>query len=70
MVIEAGLKLDVSPEGRLPVVRVTVPVKAASGVTVTVYCAIAPGVMFVDAGVTLRENSGVAEAGEETTKVL
>ena len=34
---DVGLKLGVTPDGRFPAPRFTVPVNPASGVTVTVY---------------------------------
>ena len=67
---EVGLKLGVTPEGRLPAVRFTVPVNPARGVTVTVYCADEPGMMVRDCGLTLTEKSGVADMGDEITNVL
>ena len=69
MLTEAGSKFALTPAGRPLALRFTAPVKPAKGVTVTEYCAAAPGVIFLDAGVTLRKKSGVVEAGAEATKV-
>ncbi len=69
MLTVAGLKFAATPLGKPLAESVTTPVKPASGVTVTVYCAAVPGVTaFVD-GVALSEISGVEEAGAEATKV-
>lgn len=67
---DVGLKPADTPEGRLPALKVTIPVNPASGVTVTAYCAAEPGVIVRDDGITLREKSGVAEMGDEITNVL
>ena len=67
---DVGLKPAVTPDGRLPALRFTVPVNPARGVTVTVYCAGEPGVIVRDDGVAFSEKSGVAEIGDEITNVL
>ena len=64
-----GLKFADAPAGNPPALRFTVPVKPASGVTVTVYCTLLPGVTDRDEGVAVMAKSGVVDAGAEATKV-
>ena len=67
---EAGLKLALDPAGKPVALRFTVPVKPASGVTVTEYTALSPGITELQMGVALIEKSGVLEADAEATKVM
>jgi len=48
--MDVGLKPALAPAGRPVTLKVTVPVNAASGVTVTVYVVFAPGETVCDAG--------------------
>ena len=69
ILIVAGLKVAVAPVGRPVALRLTVPVKPASGVTVIEYVVSPPGTNDREDGVALIAKSGVAEAGDEATKV-
>ena len=65
-----GLNTALAPVGSDEAVRFTAPVKPASGVTVIVYWADAPGITFLDDGETAMEKSGVVDAGAAAMKVL
>ena len=67
---EVGLKPAVAPVGKFEPLKFTVPVKPASGVTVTEYWAEPPGTTVREEGFTDTTKSGVADAGAEATKVL
>ena len=66
---EAGLKFAVAPAGKPVAVRLTLPVKPADGVIVSVYCALAPGVTACKDGPAISEKSGVEANGAAVTKV-
>ena len=66
---EAGLKLAVVPAGKPVELRATVPVNPASGVTVTEYAALSPGITARADGLTVIEKFGVLDADAEATKV-
>ena len=68
--MDAGLKPGVTFAGNPVALKLTVPVKPASGVTVTVYGATPVGTTVRDEGVTETTKAGVAEAGAAATKVL
>ena len=70
MLIVAGTNAALAPDGRPLALRFTIPVKPASGVTVTEYVVLFPGTSAREDGVALIEKSGVDEAGAEVTKVL
>jgi hypothetical protein len=65
-----GLNCAVVFAGSDDAVRATAPVNPAKGVIVTTYCPVAPGVTFLEVGVTDTAKSGVVEAGTEVTNVL
>ena len=67
---DVGLNTGAPPPGKLVALKLTVPRNPASGVTVTVYCALPVGTTVRDDGLTLTTKSGVAEAGAAATNVL
>jgi hypothetical protein len=66
---DTGLKSEVNPTGRPLALRLTVPVNPASGVIVTSYTALSPGITDLEEGLTVIEKFGVLEADDEATKV-
>ena len=70
IVTEVGLKLAEAPAGNPVALKLTVPVKPADGVIVTVYCALPLGTVTRVAGETFMSKSGVDENGAEVTSVL
>ena len=70
MLIDVGLKTPLAPVGRPLVLRLTCPVKPASGVIVTVYAALPVGTTVREAGFTPKSKSGAVDSGAEATNVL
>ena len=65
-----GLNVADAPIGSPVALRLTMPVNAAKGVIVIVYCADPPGTMFLVDGVAVIAKSAVADSGDVVTKVL
>ena len=66
---DAGVKPAVDPNGSPLALRFTVPVNPASGVIVTSYNALSPGITDLEEGLTVIEKFGVLDADDEATKV-